>query len=462
MGLRTASVRHPHVEVMAPALTEPNQAANFKLSPDTQSASPINGGTEQHKLPISNGKELNDVLDNLNTLVLVTEIKKENGSLGKAIEASESAPLDSISSSFIMNNSSISMGDQEDKMGLQKSGLENVLNLLKEKPASDMEQMFNNLPPFPDPDLAGTGDIGQNVDEIMQVITSLEGGGTERLNNTSNDIGAESENIFPLALFNEMDVMSMSMEEPLIEGAISKETQTKELIADVQKRQVKLERKLEFLLRRLRKIQIRHMGQHFSGEVAGVFEHVHRTLRRLKDGVTTHTEVPETMTSAPLPAQQQQQQHSETIIPPDKMKPISSSSAKNLLRDDTTLVYRSGPPSTSWIFRGSPDCSVSGMISLPQWSTEHKLDFQRVAGLLNTEVGIVQQEVDSEATASSSGGESCDEMQNYNNLQQQYLSIKKSGGNSDAILFPYKHYGRLENYHLNGVGIRAKVEMFIT
>ncbi|KAK9730037.1 hypothetical protein QE152_g15538 [Popillia japonica] len=451
MGLRTASVRHPHVEVMAPALTEPNQAANFKLSPDTQSASPINGGTEQHKLPISNGKELNDVLDNLNTLVLVTEIKKENGSLGKAIEASESAPLDSISSSFIMNNSSISMGDQEDKMGLQKSGLENVLNLLKEKPASDMEQMFNNLPPFPDPDLAGTGDIGQNVDEIMQVITSLEGGGTERLNNTSNDIGAESENIFPLALFNEMDVMSMSMEEPLIEGAISKETQTKELIADVQKRQVKLERKLEFLLRRLRKIQIRHMGQHFSGEVAGVFEHVHRTLRRLKDGVTTHTEVPETMTSAPLPAQQQQQQHSETIIPPDKMKPISSSSAKNLVRKlETSSILQSNT------------ASRRHNTSLPQWSTEHKLDFQRVAGLLNTEVGIVQQEVDSEATASSSGGESCDEMQNYNNLQQQYLSIKKSGGNSDAILFPYKHYGRLENYHLNGVGIRAKVEMFIT
>lgn len=451
MGLRTASVRHPHVEVMAPALTEPNQAANFKLSPDTQSASPINGiddnisyvphedsscvkgGTEQHKLPISNGKELNDVLDNLNTLVLVTEIKKENGSLGKAIEASESAPLDSISSSFIMNNSSISMGDQEDKMGLQKSGLENVLNLLKEKPASDMEQMFNNLPPFPDPDLAGTGDIGQNVDEIMQVITSLEGGGTERLNNTSNDIGAESENIFPLALFNEMDVMSMSMEEPLIEGPISKETQTKELIADVQKRQVKLERKLEFLLRRLRKIQIRHMGQHFSGEVAGVFEHVHRTLRRLKDGVTTHTEVPETMTSAPLPAQQQQQQHSETIIPPDKMKPISSSSAKNLVRKlETSSILQSNTASrrhnTRYFGSGSIEVntfrsSVSGMISLPQWSTEHKLDFQRVAGLLNTEVGIVQQEVDSEATASSSGGESCDEMQNYNNLQQQYLSM---------------------------------------
>ncbi|GJQ77628.1 hypothetical protein Trydic_g12756 [Trypoxylus dichotomus] len=450
MGLRTASVRHPHVEVMAPALTEPNQAANFKLSPDTQSASPINGiddnisyvphedsscvkgGTEQLKLPISNGKELNDVLDHLNTLVLVTEIKKENGLLGKAAEASESTPLDNINSSFIMNNSSISMDDQEDKMGLQKSGLDNVLNLLKDKPASEMEQMFHNLQPFPD--LAGAGDIGQNVDEIMQVITSMEGGSNERLNNANNDIGGESENIFPLALFNEMDVMSMSMEEPLIEGSISKETQTKDLIADVQKRQVKLERKVEFLLRRLRKIQIRVMGQHFSGEVAGVFEHVHRTLRRLKDGVTSHTEVSDASASASL-AMPQLQQQSEIIIPPEKMKPISSSSAKNLVRKlETSSILQSNTASrrhnTRYFGSGSIEASpfrsgVSGMISLPQWTSEHKQDFQRVAGLLHTEVGLVQQEVDSEATASSSGGESCDEMQNYNNSQQQHLSIQK-------------------------------------
>jgi KAT8 regulatory NSL complex subunit 1 len=36
---------------------------------------------------------------------------------------------------------------------------------------------------------------------------------------------------------------------------------------------------------------------------------------------------------------------------------------------------------------------------------------------------VVQHEVDSEATESSSGGESCDEMQNYNNPHQQYLSM---------------------------------------
>lgn len=422
MGLRTASVRHPHAEVMAPALTEPNQAASFKLPPDTQSASPINGiiddtisyvphaddsscivktgiNTDQQKSP--NGKDLNDVLDNLNTLVLVTEIKKENGSLGK--------PIETIDSSFIMNN------QEDDKMGLQKAGLDNVLNLLKDKPTADVDQMFNNLPNFAETDLTGSGDIGQNVDEIMQVITSMEGS-NERLNNTSSDIGGEPENIFPLTLFNEMDVMGMGMEEPLI----SKETQTKELIADVQKRQVKLERKLEFLLRRLRKIQVRHMGQHFSGEVAGVFEHVHRTLRRLKDGLSTHSEISETSTSVSLPQ-------------PEKMKPISSSSAKNLVRKlETSSVLQSNSAarrhSARYFGSGSLEPSafrsgVSGMISLPVWGSEHKQDFQRVAGLLHTEFGEVQQEVDSEATASSSGGESCDEMQNYNNTQQQFLSM---------------------------------------
>ncbi|XP_022919364.2 KAT8 regulatory NSL complex subunit 1 [Onthophagus taurus] len=353
MGLRTTSVRDPHVEVMAPALTEPNQTPNFKLL----------------KEPPASSNDGHDVLDNCLDLATTELLLKEKGASVDTIE-----PI----TSDIMSQSPLSMGDQDDKMGL---------NILKDKSTTqDMDQIMNL-------------DLGQNVDEIMQVIKSMEGGSSD--------------------LFNDVDVMNMSIEEP-----VSKETQTKELMAEVHKRQLKVERKLEFLLRRLRKMQIRHMGQHFSSEVAGVFEHVHRTLRRLKDNSPVN-----------LNNELNLEKPTESNQSLEKMKPISSSSAKNLVRKlEMSSLLQSNVASRRHSGRyfgsgsaepGSFRPGVSGMTNLAPWVPQHKQDLQRIAGLLHTEMGLAQQEVDSEATASSSGGESCDEMQTYNNPHQQYLSIHK-------------------------------------
>lgn len=320
MGLRTASVRHPHVAVMAPALTETNQSQSFKLSSNAhpQSRSPIRG-LEETNVYISlesesknednsnscqtSGKELSNVFDNLNTLALASELLKENTCLGES-RASENSlnPTDSCS---MMNNSPLSMGDQE-KMGLQKTVLDSVSTVLKDKNQSEVDQLLNNLGSvLPSSDICAAGDIGQNVDEIMQVIKSMsmEGGG-DRLNSTSNDLGAETDNMFALSstdltgnltsfekeLLNDVDMMSISMEEQLMDGTAARETQTKDMIAELQRKQAKVERKLDFLIRRVRKMQVKHMGQHISGEIAGVFEFVHRTLRKLKDSVAMQTQ----------------------------------------------------------------------------------------------------------------------------------------------------------------------------
>lgn len=72
---------------------------------------------------------------------------------------------------------------------------------------------------------------------------------------------------------------------------------------------------------------------------------------------------------------------------------------------------------------GNHRITMPGIVNVPPWPMENKQELQKVSGLLHTELSIVQQEVDSEATESSSGGESCDEMQNYNNPHQQYLSM---------------------------------------
>lgn len=466
MGLRTASVRHPHVAVMAPALTETNQSQSFKLSSNAhpQSRSPIRG-LEETNVYISlegeskdeeninscqtSGKDLGNVFDNLNTLALASELLKENTCLGES-RASENGlnPTDSCS---MMNNSPISMGDQEEKMGLQKTVLDTVSTALKDKHPSEVDQLLNNIGSvLPTSDICAAGDIGQNVEDFMQVIKSIsmEGGG-DRLNPSSNDLGTETDNMFALSstdltgnltsfekeLLNDVDMMSISMEEQLMDGTAARETQTKDMIAELHRKQAKVERKLDFLIRRVRKMQVKHMGQHVSGEIAGVFEHVHRTLRKLKDSVAMQTQSdiqrpPEMdFTIAPPPPTV-----SSDSVSSGKPKAMSQGSAKSLVRKlEMTSILQANAASRQrhsarYFGSGSAEpgtfrSGVTGMTTLPPWPVECKQELQKITGSLYTELSIAQAEVDSEATASSSGGESADEMQNYNNPHQQSLSM---------------------------------------
>ncbi|KAL3280035.1 hypothetical protein HHI36_017542 [Cryptolaemus montrouzieri] len=211
-----------------------------------------------------------------------------------------------------------------------------------------------------------------------------------------------------------------------------KESRSKELIADAQKKQIEVQRRLDFLRRRVLKLQSRIMGQHVSGEVSGVFEHVHRSLKRLKDTAVQENmhsmEITSTPgSSLPLPI-------SDANL--EKLKPMSYGSAKTLVRKlETSTVIQANSAARQkqvpkYFGSGSVEpttfrTSVSGLVAIPPWSPEHKLELQKVSGTLKSELRLVQSEVDSEATDSSSGSESCDEFQNYNNQHQQYLSIQK-------------------------------------
>lgn len=430
MGLRTASVRRPRVGVMAPALTDTNQAQNFKLSrdsPDSDEAICV-----IPKVGIVKGKELADVLDNLNTLAYATDLLKPDN-LVTLSEASENNPEPST-----MNNSPTLMGDQQ--MGLEKTGLDNISDVTKDKSAaSEVDQLFNNLSSdLPVSDMGVGSEIGQNVEEIMQVIKSIEGSG----GSAPSDMGGESDPIFPLSgsdltnnlpnfdkLFNDVDMMNVSMEEQLSEATSpSKETQTKELIADVERKQAKLERKLEFLLRRLRKFQIHSMGVHFSNEIGGIFEHVHRTLKRVKDSFPAQTSYDDSNSNPLQPIEP------APPIPPEKMKPLSYGSAKSLVKKlEMSSMLQANASSRQrhtarYFGSGSIESTpyknnAAGMLTLPPWPTEQKQELQKLAGTLQAQFKLAQEELDSEATASSSGGESCDESQNYNNPHQHYLSM---------------------------------------
>ncbi|XP_069702571.1 KAT8 regulatory NSL complex subunit 1 isoform X2 [Periplaneta americana] len=497
MGLRFASSRHPNVVVMAPALTEAGQSQNFKLPASSHSlpASPVgvtlsgllsNGHLLCKGGQISLGTKLNErskfeqqylnfiakdlikerliqtesdslAFDNLTTLAIASAKCSEGlHSTGGKSGASESGSVKE--GGFMMNNCDPSMGDQEDNMGLQKSNtpvpsLESG-NFLKEKSlSSDMDQLFKNLgAAISSSDLGGSGDLGQNVEELLQVIKSMESNATESdvplhgetVGMDPSESG-EPEGMFPISdgtdiasglstfereLLNDVDMMNMCVDVNLGENPLvieNKEALTKERIEEARKKQFEMERKCEWLLRRLRKLQARTMGKHVSEEVTGLLEQAHRMLKQTSNSGAVGVSVQGEETSATK---------SEVSRKEKKLKGISAYAMANLFRRLDMLSQQQAAVSTRhqalqrYFGSGSsdhapPTTSSNGPRVLPKFSAEVKDELEKVSGQLHTQLKMVENCVDSDATASSSGGESCDEMQSFNNHHQMHISIAK-------------------------------------
>ena len=260
------------------------------------------------------------------------------------------------------------------EMGLHKA--DTVSRLHK----GDAEQALDLASGSPDADLP------QNVDEIMQAIKAIP----------DEDIVEK--------FLTDVDMMNMSMEEQ----PDLRESQARESLAELRAVQGRIERRLDFLRRKVRKLQARAMGQHVGGEVAGVYEYVHRSLKRLKDGSLEE----ERPVARPL-------SYGSTKAMLKKLEMAATLQANSVARQKHLPKYFGSGSSEP----GNHRISVPGIVNVPPWPIEHKQELQKVAGLLHTELCLVQHDVDSEATESSSGGESCDEMQSYNNPHQQYLSM---------------------------------------
>lgn len=252
---------------------------------------------------------------------------------------------------------------------------------------------------------------------MQQVIKSMEN--SDQLNNSSSDLTEVFDMNIDKDLLEQVDSMiniSMDDQPDELETAQKiKENQAEALLSDLQRKHCRVERRLDFIRRRCFKMQARLMGQHVSSEVVGVFEQVHRLIKKPKEsgetvkafGTTTFGDY-----NAPLSA-------SSAKMLTRKLETAKVLQANTAARQRSVPKYfGSGSIETS-LFRGS----TSGQINIPQWSLEHKEEVGRVSEQLRAQLHVVQDEVDSEATESSSGAESCDESQNYNNPHQQYLSM---------------------------------------
>ncbi|XP_068634044.1 KAT8 regulatory NSL complex subunit 1 isoform X1 [Battus philenor] len=215
----------------------------------------------------------------------------------------------------------------------------------------------------------GSSDLAQA--DLLQAIKTLESGG-DALSTGDPDV------IFPLSGFDLNETVDS-------EGDATPDDK-------IRLQQARLERRCAFLQRRLRILQARAIGKKISEEAAHSFEKATRGAR--KDGGGRPMGLKALLKKVETTATLQASAASRTVVGPK--------------------YYRA---STS-----KGDASRSASIGIPSGTLAGLED---TAGALRSHLSMVKSQLDSDATASSSGAESNDEAVTYNNPHQQQMAIEK-------------------------------------
>lgn len=420
MGMRSnASVTNSNATAaMAPALTEP-VSQQAKLSSPATGASPRPG-----YLTINNNGQLVCASPPFDTNKENSNTAEQNPSNGPANGLSvntsmEQQPIDNCSTSNCLSdeqtinvecctststtavdeqritdnihseiNSGVTSTNSQEIMGLQK-------DFLKEN--AEMDQML--------------GELSSTDMELLQVIKSFVSAPTS--DNLCDLAGG-------LSLFNDMNMdINMGLEEV---STPAKEPDTQEIRNEISKRHSQMTRKLDFLIRRLRKLQALSMGHHINEEINGLFEYTQSILKRKE------RESKSISTMAPLThLQNEKSKHTVSCSMKTLLKRLEyvSTSQQSSLKEKNVRVAPSSTTETTnnalTSLKTIPKPQFASCV--PSFDSECNNQLDHTAGLLLAEMHYVSKAIDSDATASSSGGESADEMVTYNNSAQQSLSM---------------------------------------
>lgn len=343
--------------------------------------------------------------------------------------------IDQKANDIIMNDPS--MGDQQDNMGFLKSNIDVPLtatqNLNNDKNL-DVEQImnFNTVMTGENEQCSSgsVGDIGQNVEEILQVIKSMEG--AENADNIPGEShepapsGADSVEMFPIPegfssferdLLNDVDVMSLCNENMNIDAVEQQKFNNLRTQQDaVAQKQFESERRCAFLLRRLRKLQARIIGRHVAEENTGVLELAHHGVKKYflqelvnissKSSVRNFPEISSSLNSF--------------LQKLEKTTVAQSNGVIN--RQRICCRYFGGGSRDNIGAQSSSTTNRHPLFCTPQVKIQRN-DVENVVGPLASHLHTVEANLDSDCTASSSGGESCDEMQTFNNPHQQPIPM---------------------------------------
>uniref|UniRef100_A0A0K8TGK7 PEHE domain-containing protein n=2 Tax=Lygus hesperus TaxID=30085 RepID=A0A0K8TGK7_LYGHE len=248
-----------------------------------------------------------------------------------------------------------------------------------------------------------------NNDDLATPENELGQEEVEELLSTLKPVGFEFEKDF-------LDVINMSED---VMGLVSvpvpskdKETIISERIENSKKCLHQFHRRRAFLLQRLRKLEGTFLGKHVSEEITGLIEYCTGMLESANRGVN-RVEPGKKSSFAAMSLFMRQVDHAAT----SQASAVARSASRNF------KYFGSGSSTTATPDRNGIRSSSSGI--LPPLGLEVQRELEVVSRELSAQQRKVLQDLDSDATESSSGGESADEMIAYNNPQQHPLSINK-------------------------------------
>ncbi len=168
-------------------------------------------------------------------------------------------------------------------------------------------------------------------------------------------------------------------------------TATPNVQNDPKIRQRLLERKADRLLRRLRRLQSRQAVSHIRQQLSGFVDHQHKNLQTMAKSMKS----PSPSTSVDLKTE---------LLQSEDVKSLSTAALVNLVRklqSSQALSLRQR--------LAHQQAANEGGSSVLRLDEDLCTEMSRVAGTLGMNLHHLESAVDSDATESSSGGESCDE-----------------------------------------------------
>lgn len=166
------------------------------------------------------------------------------------------------------------------------------------------------------------------------------------------------------------------------------------MLGEIEKKREKMIRECDFMMRRLRKVQVRHMSRHVSEEVGGLYEYAQQLIKRKE------RETKSISTMTPI-----NQLHS------DKHKLNSTNSWKMLLkRIEHASANQHSSSQTNKLFANNSDVNATNNMSaapaakpsvitcVPPFDANGIQQLKQCAGLLNAELKLVGKSFDSDAT----------------------------------------------------------------
>ncbi|KQS39024.1 uncharacterized protein LOC6553106 isoform X3 [Drosophila erecta] len=331
----------------------------------------------------------------------------------------------------------------------------------------------------------------QDIEEVLKALKTFDGGhvNPDTICDFFDEVWEEAAPVAPLPPAAPENVVDLPDVKPSCSGSIlasggnvsqpnviikQEQRPWQESHAELEEQQHVISRRIEFLLRRMRKLQARAMCRHTSEEVAGIMEWSARSSHKAQVPARSSTlnEQEATVLSIvsgrpsssfweeqnkhPLPASQmsnvirhiataakhQQICHSAsgssaTLAPSSSWYNSSALPVKRPRKNqlDASMATGATATSASGVGTSGLNAGTTGPATslntpraddiVPVYDTYVTNELTHVSGLLHTELREVQNAIDSDATESSSGGESADEMVTYNNTQQLSLPITR-------------------------------------